>query len=293
MNWTQIDLAILAPAFCAGLLVLATHVPLGAQVLRKGIVFIDLAIAQIAALGVIGAGLMDIDPSGWQVQVAAAAAALAGALLLAWTEKKWPDVQEAQIGVLFVLAATAGILLLAKNPHGGEHLRDLLAGQILWVSYRQLAIPLVAAVLTLVLLAGFRGRLSQLGFYLLFALAVTVSVQLVGVYLVFATLIVPALGVRRHPEARRMPLAYAIGIAGYALGLLLSSALDLPSGALIVWCVTLLAIASHAAAPAASASSRPFDGLRTGRAAPAPGSAPPGIHGTGAVDPGVRRGDGG
>jgi len=126
MNWTSIDLAILAPAFCAGVLVLATHVPLGAQVLRKGIVFIDLAIAQIAALGVIGAGLMDIDPSGWQVQVAAAAAALAGALLLAWTEKMWPEVQEAQIGVLFVLAATAGILLLAKKRSALVELHRML-----------------------------------------------------------------------------------------------------------------------------------------------------------------------
>lgn len=250
MNWSSIDLAILLPAFAAGVLVLATHVPLGAQVLRKGIVFIDLAIAQIAALGVIVAGLLDITPGGWQVQVAAATAALAGALLLTWTEKKWPDVQEAQIGVLFVLAATAGILLLAKNPHGGEHLRDLLAGQILWVSYAQLAFPLLATGIILALWFGLRGRLSQLGFYLLFALAVTVSVQLVGVYLVFATLIVPSLGTRNHPASRKLPLAYGIGVLGYALGLLLSSALDLPSGALIVWCLALLAVAVHAVAPA-------------------------------------------
>ena len=249
MNWSAIDLAILLPAFAAGLLVLATHVPLGAQVLRKGIVFIDLAIAQIAALGVIGAGLMDIEPSGWQVQVAAALAALAGALLLTWTEKRWPEVQEAQIGVLFVLAATAGILLLAKNPHGGEHLRDLLAGQILWVSYAQLAFPLLATVLILALWFGLRERLSQLGFYLVFALAVTVSVQLVGVYLVFATLIVPSLGTRNHPQKRKLPLAYGIGIGGYALGLLLSSALDLPSGALIVWCLAVLAVLVHSVAP--------------------------------------------
>ncbi len=249
MNWNSIDLAILLPAFAAGMLVLATHVPLGAQVLRKGIVFIDLAIAQIAALGVIAAGLMDIEPGGWQVQLAAALAALAGALLLTWTEKVWPEVQEAQIGVLFVLAATAGVLLLAKNPHGGEHLRDLLAGQILWVSYRQLAVPLAAAVLTLALLVVMRGRLPQLGFYLLFAMAVTVSVQLVGVYLVFATLIVPSLGTRNYPAGRRLPLAYGIGVLGYGLGLVLSSALDLPSGALIVWCLAVLAVAAHAAAP--------------------------------------------
>jgi len=246
MMVAPIDFAILAPAFAAGLLVVATHVPLGAQVLRKGIVFIDLAIAQIAALGVIVAGLLDIDPGGWQVQVAAALAALAGALLLTWTEKKWPDVQEAQIGVLFVLAATAGILLLAKNPHGGEHLRDLLAGQILWVGYAQLAIPAVVTLAILGLWFGARALVERAGFYLLFALAVTVSVQLVGVYLVFATLIVPSLGTRKHRESRRLALAYGIGVAGYAIGLALSSAFDLPAGALIVWCLALLAMAVHA-----------------------------------------------
>jgi len=249
MNWNAVDWSILAPAFAAGLLVLATHVPLGAQVLRKGIVFIDLAIAQIAALGVIAAGLMDIDPTGWQIQAAAGIAALGGALLLNWAEKKWPEVQEAQIGVVFVLAATAGILLLAKNPHGGEHLRELLAGQILWVSFGQLLIPLLASTVILGVWFSLRSRLSTLGFYLLFALAVTVSVQLVGVYLVFATLIVPSLGTRNHPARRRLPLAYGIGLLGYGLGLLLSSALDLPSGALIVWCLAALAAITHGFAP--------------------------------------------
>src|SRR2546428_6802274 len=113
MTAGPIDLQLLGPAFIAGLLVLATHVPLGAQVLRRGIVFIDLAIAQIAALGVIIAGIGETDPRGWGVQFAAAIAALLGALLLTWTEKRWPKVQEAQIGTLFILAATGGILLLA------------------------------------------------------------------------------------------------------------------------------------------------------------------------------------
>ena len=257
----MIDFGILAPAFCAGLLVLATHVPLGARVLQKGIVFIDLAIAQIAGLGVIAAGLFEIDPGGWEVQAAAALAALGGALLLSWTEKGWPEVQEAQIGVLFVLAATAGILLLAGNPHGGEHLRDLLAGQILWVSYRQLAIPLGAALVTLVLLFGLRDRLPRLGFYLLFALAVTVSVQLVGVYLVFATLIVPSLGVRNYSRSWRLTLAYAIAGFAYGGGLVLSSVLDLPSGALIVWCLAVLAVAVHALGPGRAVAARSTQAL--------------------------------
>ena len=249
MNWSALDWGILGPALVAGLLVLATHVPLGMQVLDRGIVFIDLAIAQIAGLGVILAGMFELAPGGWQVQLAAATAACLGALLLTWTEKKWPEVQEAQIGVLFVLAATAGILLLAKNPHGGEHLRDLLAGQILWVSYGQLAWPLLVTLAALLVLRARRDRLSRVGFYLLFALVVTASVQLVGVYLVFATLIVPALGARNHPEGRRLAIGYGVGVAGYAAGLLLSSALDLPTGAMVVWCLAVLATVAHAAAP--------------------------------------------
>lgn len=246
------DLLIVLPAFLAGLLVLATHVPLGAQVLKRGIVFIDLAIAQIAALGVIVAGMGDLDPQGWMVQAAAGVSAMLGAVLLTWTERRWPEVQEAQIGVLFILAATGGLLLLAHNPHGGEHLRDLLAGQILWVRYDQLVFPAVAAVLIIGLLGVMGERIGRLGFYLVFALAVTVSVQLVGVYLVFASLIVPSLGVRNYPARRRLPLAYLIGIGGYAVGLVLSTWFDLPSGALIVWCLALLAIVVHAFGPGRS-----------------------------------------
>lgn len=249
MSATALDLGLVLPAFLAGLLVLATHVPLGAQVLRRGIVFIDLAIAQIAALGVIAAGMLGLEAQGWMVQAAAATAAVLGALLLTWTEKRWPEVQEAQIGAVFVLAASGGLLLLANNPHGGEHLRDLLAGQILWVGYGQLAVPALGTAAILVLLRLFGARLGRLGFYLVFALAVTASVQLVGVYLVFASLIVPSLGVRHYPEAWRLPLAYLTGAVGYALGLLLSLRLDLPSGALIVWCLAGLAVGIYACGP--------------------------------------------
>ena len=241
----SIDLTIILPALLAGILVLVTHIPLGAQVLKRGIVFIDLAIAQIAALGVIIASSGDFDPQGWAVQAAAAAAAILGALLLTWTEKRWPEVQEAQIGVLFILAATAGLLLVAHNPHGGEHLQDLLAGQILWVRYEQLLIPAIGSVIIITLLFWFNERMSRLGFYLIFALAVTASVQLVGVYLVFASLIVPSLAVRNYSNKKRLPLAYMIGVGGYACGLVLSTLFDLPSGALIVWCLTLLAILTY------------------------------------------------
>ena len=192
LHWEALDLSILGPAMVAGLLVLASHVPLGLQVLRKGIVFIDLAIAQIAGLGLIAAHTLGWEPQGWAVQATAMGAAAGGALLMTWMERRWPDIQEALIGTLFVLASSLGILLLAHNPHGGEHLQDLLVGQILWVTPSQLQ---SMAGLTAVLLAlwfGLGERLGRTGFYLLFAVAVTASVQLVGVYLVFSSLIMPA-----------------------------------------------------------------------------------------------------
>ena len=244
MNPDALSLSILLPAFLAGLLVLATHVPMGMQVLSRGIVFIDLAIAQIATLGVIAADRLGFEPEGWVAQVAAVSAALLGALLLTWTERRWPDVQEALIGVLFVLAASGGMLLVANNPHGGEHLRDLLAGQILWVSVAQLlpVAALTAAILALWFWLG--DRLGRFGFYGLFAFAVTASVQLVGVYLVFASLIVPALACRLYPPRIRLAAGYGVGAAGYVLGLGLSVLLDLPSGAVVAWTLALAGVAA-------------------------------------------------
>jgi zinc/manganese transport system permease protein len=246
LNWEGLDIAILGPACAAGLLVLATHVPLGKQVLARGIIFIDLAIAQIAGLGVILAQAFGIDAHGLGVQGAAAVAALLGAGLLAWTDKRWPERQEPLIGTLFVLAATGGLLLLANNPQGGEHLKDLLVGQILWVNYTQLIPVAVLSALLLGLMWWRRGRLSGLWFYGLFALAITASVQLVGVYLVFASLIVPALATISVKGRAGLGWAYAIGVLGYVGGLVASALLDLPSGALIVWALAGFALLAQA-----------------------------------------------
>ena len=250
MNWSALDWGILGPALVAGLLVLATHVPLGSQVLDRGIVFIDLAIAQTAGLGVIAADALGLPEGGVAVQLAAVSAALLGAWLLTWTERKAPEQQEALIGVMFILAACAGILLLAGNPHGGEHLKDLLVGQILWVNTTQLAwLAGLSALLLTALAMGWVRRLGRFGFYGVFALAVTASVQLVGVYLVFSSLIIPALATRAQRGTRRLALGYALGAIGYGLGLALSAVLDLPSGAVIVWTLAACGAAFAALGP--------------------------------------------
>jgi len=233
MNLDSASLSILLPAFIVGLLVTATHVPLGMQVLARGIVFIDLAVAQIAGVGVIMADALGWEPQGVAVQAAALSAALAGALFLTWTERCWPEVQEAIIGVVFVLASSVALLLLASNVHGGEHLKELLLGQILWVNPDRL--PMQALICAFILAAwfGLGERLGRIGFYALFACAVTASVQLVGLYLVFATLVIPALATYYNKGGRYLK-AYIVGLIGYAVGLAGSAATDLPSGAMIV-----------------------------------------------------------
>ena len=241
MTLASIDWSILGPALVAGLLVAATHVPLGMQVLARGIVFIDLAIAQIAGCGVLLADRLGFEAEGIAVQVSALVAALAGGLLLTWTEKIWPDVQEAVIGVVFVLGATGGLLLLASNPHGSEHLQNLLVGQILWVQWKALAWTAVVYAIVLAAWFGFGERIGRVGFYVLFAFAVTVSVQLVGLYLVFATLIVAPLATRRMAR-HRLATAWVIAALGYAVGLLVSTLTDLPSGPVIVWALVVLSL---------------------------------------------------
>ena len=237
------EISIILPALFACMLVLTTHVPLGTEVLRRGIIFIDLAIAQVAGLGVIAADSMGWEAEGWMVQIAAVTSALIAAWILHWTDKHWPDIQEALIGGAFVLAATAGILLLAGNPHGGEHLKELLVGQVLWVNYGQLIPVSIISIIVLGTWFLLRDRLRGFGFYALFAFAVTASVQLVGIYLVFACLIIPALATR-HIARRglRILCGYGVGMVGCFAGLFLSVAADLPAGAVVVWCLAISAI---------------------------------------------------
>ncbi len=245
LNLAALDPSLLGWPLLAGLLVLATHVPLGQRVLARGIIFLDLAVAQIAVLGVIAAHALDLAPQGWPTQLAAAAAALAGAALLAVCERRWPDIQEALIGSAFVVAASLGALLLAGDPHGGEHLSELLTGQILWSTPGQVT---QIALLYGVLLAMWAwrslrpGGLGTVGFYLIFALAITASVQLVGVYLVFASLILPALAVRHRSRPWSVLTGWLLGSLAYAAGLTASALFDWPAGPAIVLALAAVAL---------------------------------------------------
>jgi len=242
MNWELLDWSIIGPAMAAGLLVLSTHVPLGQVVLQRGIIFIDLAIAQVAALGVIAAGSLGWEENAYAVQLAAVSAAVLAAAGLHWTERNWPEIQEALIGTLFILAATGSVLLLAENPHGGDYLKDILVGQILWTTWHMLVpVAVLYAVLLCVWFFG-RERLGRALFYGTFAFAVTAAVQIVGVYLVFASLILPALATRRMNGPWRLLTGYALGALAFLAGITISALLDLPTGAVTVWTMAFIAL---------------------------------------------------
>jgi zinc/manganese transport system permease protein len=244
MMSAEFDLSLMIPALLAGILVLSIHVPLGQEVLKRGIIFIDLAIAQIAALGVIAAVVFGGQLSYWAIQLFAGFSALLGAVLIHYLEQCYSDTLEAIIGLLFVLAASGSLLLISYAPHGDALLHDLLVGQILWVNSQQLI--WIAVLYSVLLLMWFKLKNKwPIIFYLVFSLAVTASVQLVGIYLVFASLILPALASRciQRP-AYQLLTAYGIGLLGYVLGLVASLQFDLPTGAVTVWTLLLAGLTS-------------------------------------------------
>jgi zinc/manganese transport system permease protein len=231
---TGLDINVLGPALVAGFLVIATHVPLGSIVLDRGIIFIDIALAQVAATGVVFGNLMWGGLSGWVVQASAVGAAIGVAGFLVWTDKRFPAVQEAIIGIVYVSAASVQLMMLAFNPSGAEFLKKLLIGQILWTTPLQLAgVALVyACALAIWYYRDFTR--DRAAFYVVFAVVITLSVQIVGILLVFASLIVPALAARAVKPKWRLLVAYNIGAIGYLVGIAASAVFNTPTGASIV-----------------------------------------------------------
>lgn len=216
-------------------------VPLGAQVLGRGVVFIDLAVAQVAAGGALTVTLGSQHAPPALTAAASAGAALLGAALVWWLVRRWPDQREALIGLVYVAGASACVIAAAFHPNGREHLTALLAADVLWVRWQ--AAVLLGAAAAVVLALGGRDRLTRDAlFYPVFALALSMAVAALGLYLVFALLIAPALWTRR---GRGLWVAVALAAAACLAGLALSWTLDWPSGASVA--VLLCAVGLAAA----------------------------------------------
>jgi len=241
----------LATPACALLLACLTLAPLGRQVLRRGVVFVDLALAQGAACGALLCAVWWDHPGFALVQAGASAAALLAAALVAWLVRRWPAQREALIGLLYVAGANLALWGASWEPHGRERLDQLLAADVLWAPWTAIA-WFAACAVPVWLLALFRGDWLRRDavFYPLFALALSAAVPLLGLYLVFALLIAPALWTQRG-----WPLAPAIALAlaACAAGLGLSWWWDAPSGACIALATALCGLASQWARPGAQA----------------------------------------
>lgn len=244
----------LLPALAACLVLTGIHTYLGIHVVSRGVIFVDIALAQIAALGITVAFLVGFEPEGQAAYFFAVGFTCLAALFFAFfRHEKVP--QEALIGVSFAVSSALAILLADKIPHGSEHLKYILSGNILWVSW-----PLIAKTAAIYLAIGgfhyvFRNRfllvstnpdeahrrglkvwLWDLLFYVSFGLVITSSVQIGGILVVFSFLIVPALcGMLFFEGLRaRIFLGWALGMAVSFLGIAASYAWDLPTGPTIV-----------------------------------------------------------
>ena len=231
---------VIGPAFLICSMIVLTHVPLGIEVLKRGIIFIDLAIAQVAGLGLIATNFFFIEPHPLLPQLVALTCAILAGLLFHKVEIKIPKQQEAIIGVTFIFAASIAILLLANHPSGGEEIRHLLSGQILFVTWQDVGKHTPIYVLILAVWFFKKEYRNNIVFYLLFALAVTSSVQLVGIYVVFASLILPALAVINISNPYK--LGWLCGIISVIAGIFLAILFDAPAGPVIVTSYVLTTI---------------------------------------------------
>ena len=245
---------LLALPFLACLVLTGTHAYLGLHVLARGVIFVDLALAQIAALGITVALLAGHAPGSAAAYGYALAFAVGGGLLFAATPvRKGPLAQEAIIGIVYAVSAALTVLVVDRAPQGAERIKQLLVGSILTVTAGDVAglaglyaaVGLVHALARRPLLAisfapadaaGLRVVAWDTLFYASFALVVTSSVRLAGVLLVFSYLVVPAaiaalLVVGVGP---RLAVGWLVGAVVSAAGLVAAYQWDLPTGAAVV-----------------------------------------------------------
>lgn len=250
---------ILLPAFVMSALMILSHTYLGLHVLARGIIFVDLALAQVAALGISLAFLLGEEPHGLSAQIYAFGATLIAAFAFAGLRRiPGKTTREVIIGCVYVVATALSIVILSRSSQGMEELKSLFNGNILWVRWQEVAV-VAAAYFSLAVLHGIYRRqfhalsfateearkpgfLWEFLFFASFAVVITLAVNVAGVLLVFAFLIIPAFSASLvvHSLAGRLLVGWGLGLLGAVAGLWLSFVADLPVGATVVSVVGLL-----------------------------------------------------
>ncbi len=266
MEWAILQ--FLAPAIVASLIIAGIHAYLGLHVVERGVIFVDLSLAQIAALGAAIAVWWGYDEQAPAIYWMSLGFTLIGAAIFALVKGQKARIpQEAIIGISYVVASAAVILALSKAVGEAEHLRDMLVGNILSVQWPEVwltgviyaAIGLFHYVFrqrfleisidpTAVAARGISVRFWDFLFYASFGLVVTRSVSIAGVLLVFCYLIVPSVGGMLFSGriGPRLAIAWVMGTVVSMLGMYFSVLFDLPTGATIV-CTFGLVLALMAA----------------------------------------------
>lgn len=258
----------LAP-LVACMVIVAIHSYLGLHVLAREVIFVDLSLAQVAALGSTVAIFMGAEPDSTRAFAYALAFTTVGAAMFALTRSthgKGRVPQEAIIGIVYVVASAAGLLVADKSPRGGEAIKDILVGSLLWVGWpaiiRLAGVYLVVGLFHWVMRRRFltisfepnqaAGRgwnliLWDFFFYLTFGIVITFSVPIVGVLLVFSFLVVPAAIAFQFTRRRGILaiIAWIAGVLASGLGIAISFKYDLPTGPVVVCVFGLLLLVAY------------------------------------------------
>lgn len=268
-------LTFLAAPFAASLILTGIHAYLGVHVVERGVIFVDLSLAQIAAFGATIALLLPFaghDPHGPWVYWISLAFTFVGAAVFSTVRSRRARIpQEAIIGISYAVASAASILAMSKSTSESEHLKDMLVGNILAVSWEEVAktaalyaaVGLFHYVYRRQFLAismshgkgeeppGLNVRWWDFLFYASFGFVVTSSVAIAGVLLVFCYLIVPSVAAMLYSEhiGRRLAIGWTMGTVVSALGIYLSVSLDLPTGATMVCTFGLVLVVMAALRP--------------------------------------------
>jgi len=262
------DLSLFLPPLAACLVIVAIHSYLGLHVIAREVIFVDLSLAQMAALGSTVAILAGSQPDSTSAFVYALGFTTLGAAVFALTrtDEKGRVPQEAIIGIVFVVASAAGILVADRTPRGGEAIKDILVGSLLWVTWPVIArLAGVYAVIGLfhwvlrrrfltisfhpetALAQGWKIRWWDFWFYLSFGIVITFSVPIAGVLLVFSFLVVPAAIAFQFANGKGAlaVIAWIAGTLASAAGLWVSFHYDLPTGPVVVCMFGLLLLVAY------------------------------------------------
>jgi len=273
-------LLFLGPALTICLVIASIHVYLGMHVLQREVIFVDLSLAQLAALGAtIAAVLGSEEQPGWGAHAAALAFTIVGAGVFAFTRRARQHVsQEAIVGIVYAVSSAVTVLVVSHSPHGAEHIKDILVGSLLnttWQDVWQTALAYALLGALQVLLAkrfiaiSWRPdeaerttrhvELWDFGFYVLFGVVITISVRFAGILLVFSYLIVPAVISRLFSERllQRLLLGWGVAVAASALGLWGSWSWDFPTGAAMVAAFGVILVLAGALRAALLINARP------------------------------------